>query len=378
MTERKPEFRYSEIFGDTFQGEGHYTGVPTVWIRSWGCNFNCSGFGQEKPEDPSTWELDYEKIDPTQYKSMEELPVFSRGCDSSYSWAKKFAHLARKGTAEEITADIRKYLRNEHNQEGKFKHPKSGQWTHMAFTGGEPMMSQTAIVAIMRQFLAEGDMPHFVTIETNGTQKPRQEFVDFFKERIGGEIPRIYGVNAIRNNPLQPTFHHNTTAHGVPYDTYLKTHHPVTDEELHPMTSFKDADATKLVDMQTFHPRVYHNKDVDGPELFFSISPKLYLSGEHWDEAIKPDVVKAYHDISKKGQLKYVSNGTQRAWDEIERATALYREAGVNYPVWIMPVGADIQGQNKVAAKVSEEAVRRGYNVSARVHTYVFGNVIGK
>ena len=43
-----------------------------------------------------------------------------------------------------------------------------------------------------------------------------------------------------------------------------------------------------------------------------------------------------------------------------------------------MPVGADIEGQNKIAAKVTEAAVDRGYNVAARVHTYIFGNVVGK
>jgi hypothetical protein len=43
-----------------------------------------------------------------------------------------------------------------------------------------------------------------------------------------------------------------------------------------------------------------------------------------------------------------------------------------------MPVGADIEGQNLVAAKVTEGAVERGYNVAARVHTYIFGNIIGR
>jgi hypothetical protein len=43
-----------------------------------------------------------------------------------------------------------------------------------------------------------------------------------------------------------------------------------------------------------------------------------------------------------------------------------------------MPVGADIEGQSKVAARVAEQAIQRGYCVSARVHTYVWGNVVGK
>lgn len=297
MTEKK--YKYSEIFGDTFQGEGRYTGVPTVWIRFWGCNLSCSGFGQDDPTKPETWKLDYQTIDVSSIKRVEDLPVFNRGCDSSYSWAKKFSHLAPQGTAADICDKLEAFLKSEHNPEGKFLHPKSGQWTHLAFTGGEPMMNQTAIVDIMNEFARRGNMPAYVTVETNGTQRARDNITEY-----------LSGLQNV--------------------------------------------------------------------EWFWSVSPKLYLSGEKWEDAIKPEVVAAYKDLSDVGQLKYVSNGTQRAWDEVERATALYRAAGINWPVWIMPVGATVEGQNLVAAKVAEESVRRGYNVAARVHAYVFANVIGK
>lgn len=291
MSEKK--YRYSEIFGQTFQGEGTYTGRPTAWLRVWGCNFECAGFGQEQPDKPETYDLDYLKIDPSEYKSMEALPVFHRGCDSSYSWAKKFSHLAHQSTASEICDKIEATLPG-----GKFLHPKSGQWHHMAFTGGEPMMSQTAIVDIMERFAERDNTPKFVTIETNGTQKPRPAFENTFMNHDG--------------------------------------------------------------------------------ELFWSVSPKLYLSGEMWANAIKPEVVAAYKALSDHGQLKYVCNGTDRNWDEVARATDAYREAGIDWDVWIMPVGADREMQESHQAKIAEQAVERGYSVSARVHTWVFGNVIGK
>lgn len=294
MTERK--YRYSEIFGKTFQGEGAYTGRPTVWLRVWGCNFECRGFGQDKPEDPSTYDLDFLKIDPSEYKSMEELPVFHRGCDSSYSWAKKFGHLAHQGTATEICDTIEGWLPG-----GKFVHPTSKQPHHMAFTGGEPMMSQTAVVDVMENFEARDNLPLFTTIETNGTQMPRQQFIDYFT--------------------------------------------------------------------------AYARK---GGELFWSTSPKLYVSGEAWEKAIKPEVLAAFQSISSKGQIKFVCNGTDRNWDEVARATDLFREAGVNWDVWIMPVGADREMQESHQAVIAEQAVERGYSVSARVHTWVFGNIIGK
>jgi 7-carboxy-7-deazaguanine synthase len=309
MSEKK--YRYSEIFGQTIQGEGQYTGRPTSWLRVWGCNFECAGFGQDTPEDPSTYDLDYLNIDPSAYKAMEELPVFHRGCDSSYSWAKKFSHLAHQGTAQEICDTIEATLPG-----GKFKHPVSGQWHHMAFTGGEPMMSQTAIVDVMDTFASRDNTPRFVTIETNGTQKPRPAF----ENMVHSYFPNVEG-------------------------------------------------RTKLI---------LEGKPDPQSELFWSVSPKLYLSGEMWDNAIKPEVLAQYKILSNHGQLKYVSNGTDRSWDEVARATDLYREAGVNWDVWIMPVGADREMQESHQARIAEQAVSRGYSVAARVHTWIFGNVIGK
>lgn len=296
------KFKYSEIFGQTIQGEGKYTGRPTVWIRFWGCNFECNGFGQENPLDIDSYKLDYQTIDISSIKHVNDLPVFSRGCDSSYSWSKKFSHLASTGTAIEICDNLQSFLKSDSNISGKFLHPKSHQSTHMAFTGGEPMMNQTAIVNIMQEFERRNNVPQYITIETNGTQSLRKNFITYFQ-------------------------------------SYFNNY---------------------------------------GGELFWSVSPKLYLSGEKWEDAIKPKVVAEYKNLSLNGQLKYVSNGSDRSWQEVENATQKYHNEGVYWPVWIMPVGADIEGQNKVAALVTEQAVSRGYNVAGRMHTYIFKNVIGK
>ena len=292
------KYKYSEVFARTIQGEGHYTGVPTAWIRFWGCNFECGGFGQDNPLDKASYVLDYQTIDVSSISRMEDLPVFSRGCDSSYSWSKKFAHLAHTGSAKEICDRIENSFKSESNPDGKFFHPISKQHIHLAFTGGEPMMNQTGIVDIMEEFENRNNVPQYITIETNGTQELRGAFINYFS-------------------------------------TY-------------------------------------------GGELFWSVSPKLYLSGEKWKDAIKPDIVYGYKQISDVGQLKYVSNGSDRAWEEVAAATLEFNQRNVYWPVWIMPVGADVAGQNKVAAKVTEGAVDRGYNVAARVHTYIFGNCIGK
>ena len=113
-------------------------------------------------------------------------------------------------------------------------------------------------------------------------------------------------------------------------------------------------------------------------ELFWSCSPKLYLSGENWNQAIKPHVLSGYNKSSSSGQLKYVVDGSERAWDEVAKATELYREQGVMWPVWIMPVAAKKEDQEKHQAYICEETIKRGYNFAARVHCWIFSNVVGK
>lgn len=294
------EYAYSEIFY-SMQGEGHYTGEPTAWLRFFLCNLQCDGFGQKDPTNPDTYKLPYKEIDVDQYDSIEKLPVFEYGCDSSYSWSKKFKHLQNKATGAVIAERILDAIPNRTFDNN----------IHMCFTGGEPLMphAQHAIVAIMNHFQKIGQECKSVTIESNGTQRIRLEFWEYFKN-----------VNQVT------------------------------------------------------------------PELFMSFSPKLYtVSGEKRERAIKVDYLKEWNDHFENGQIKFVANGTKECWDEIDEVLALFKEAGINnYPVWIMPLGGTLEGQEgKIeghipASEIADEALRRGYRVSARVHTYIWGNAIGK
>lgn len=302
MNDKK--YNYSEIF-HSFQGEGFYTGVQTAWIRFFLCNLQCDGFGQKDPTDPSTYVLPYKDFDISTIERVEDLPVWDYGCDSSYTWAKKYKHLAKSHTASEICDIITDVcLRNEHNPEGKFLHP-SGQWTHMAFTGGEPMLNQEAIVDIIFEFRRRNNFPQYVTVETNGTKS-------FKKNNLDEYIRSLYKYDKNR-------------------------------------------------------------------EWFWSVSPKLLsTSGELPTKAICPEVVGSYAEASNAGQLKYVVNGTQQSWDEVEQHTEAFRNAGVDWDVWIMPVGATKEQQEEQQiADIAVEAIRRGYHVSGRLHCYIFGNQIG-
>ena len=293
------EYSYSEIFY-SMQGEGKYTGEPTAWLRFFLCNLQCDGFGQKDPTDPTTYKLPYQDIIASDYNRIEDLPVFEYGCDSSYSWSKKFKHLQHKTTPEEIAERILDIVPNRSFDNN----------IHICFTGGEPLLkhAQEASVEIMKYLDRTQQIPS-VTYETNGTRMLSEDFVDYWARKIWRKRS----------------------------------------------------------------------------ELFFSVSPKLWtVAGEKREKAIKPECVQRYYNLSTNGQLKFVCNGSKESWDEIEELVALYRDAGVQYPIWIMPLGGTLEGQKGEidghipAYEIADEALNRGYRVSARVHAYLWENVIGK
>jgi 6-pyruvoyltetrahydropterin 2'-reductase len=178
-------YKYSETFFSP-QGEGNYTGRSTLWIRFFLCNLQCNGFGQDDPTDPDSWELPYEKLDLSDITQVEDLPVFDKGCDSSYTWAKRYRHLMHDKSASDICDELEALLPH-----GKFLNPETGQHVHMAFTGGEPMLknSQAAMIDIMKEFERRGNFPMFVTVETNGTkplEPAMREFLEYYS-MVGGE-----------------------------------------------------------------------------------------------------------------------------------------------------------------------------------------------
>ena len=143
------------------------------------CNLQCNGFGQDNPTDPDSWELPYEKLDLADISRVEDLPVFDKGCDSSYTWAKRYRHLMHDKSASDICDELEALLPH-----GKFKNPETGQEVHMAFTGGEPMLklSQLAMVDIMEEFDRRDNLPNYVTVETNGTRPLESSLKTFLED----------------------------------------------------------------------------------------------------------------------------------------------------------------------------------------------------
>ena len=55
------KIKIAELFY-SIQGEGKYQGVPSVFLRTFGCNFKCAGFGMPRGE----LSQEANNIDPTQ------------------------------------------------------------------------------------------------------------------------------------------------------------------------------------------------------------------------------------------------------------------------------------------------------------------------
>ena len=169
------KLRYSEVFYSV-QGEGRFVGVPSVFLRVFGCNFECAGFGQERGKLIATDQMPYftdpkaDKNHPEAYKSIEELPVTPIGCDSSASWAMKYKHLQLTETIEQVQQRIIDLLPN-----GKYDERED---IHLVITGGEPLLGWQRVWPELLELGRSIGLKN-ITFETNGTQNLQEQFIEY-------------------------------------------------------------------------------------------------------------------------------------------------------------------------------------------------------
>ena len=164
------KIKVSELFY-SIQGEGRFMGVPSVFLRTYGCNFTCQGFGMPRGElshEATDIAATHTMLTPfTEYKS---LPLFSTGCDSYASWMPEFKDLSPMLTTDAIVERTMEILPFNNWQD-----------EHLVITGGEPLLGwQRAYPDLLNH-------PKMVrlkeiTFETNGTQKLTPEFKTFLQE----------------------------------------------------------------------------------------------------------------------------------------------------------------------------------------------------
>ena len=279
------KIKIAELFY-SIQGEGRYMGVPSVFLRTFGCNFKCAGFGMPKGELSN----EANNIDPSKYKEYGSLPLVSTGCDSYASWDPRFKHLSPVLSTDAIADAIVDTLPY-----------KEWRDEHLVITGGEPLLGwQKAYPDLLEhpkmQSLKE------LTFETNGTQLITDEF-----------------------------------------DEYL----------------FQE---------WTRFGRDYGN-------ITFSVSPKLSISGEKWEDAIRPEVVQQYQLLGNT-YLKFVV-ATEEDAEEAEQAVNEYRKSGFGGAVYIMPCGGTEEMYSLNNRSVAELAMKKGWRYSDRLQIPLFKNAWG-
>lgn len=280
------KLKVSEIFYSA-QGEGRYVGVPSIFLRTFGCNFTCAGFGC--PPGERSNEADTVAKNVQIYKTFQQLPLVTTGCDSYASWHPDFKHLSPTYDSAQLADRMAELLPH-----GNWQQP-NGNPVHLVITGGEPLLGWQRIYAELLDMLAQRGLRH-VTFETNGTQELLPDFRKYLLSWFG--------------------------------------------------------------------------------EITFSVSPKLSISGESRADAICPDVVFDYetHGVT---YLKFVVQRVED-FDELDAVVDEYRLRGFGGPVFVMPVGGVVSVYNGNRINVADEALRRGYWYSPRLHVDIWGNGWGR
>lgn len=279
------KIKVAELFY-SLQGEGRYVGVPSVFLRTFGCNFKCAGFGMPRGEHTN----EYLNINPENFTNYEDLPLVHTGCDSYASWDPRFKHLSPVRDSDEIASKMLELLPNK-------------QWNseHLIITGGEPLLGwQRSYPDLLNHESLRGKLAG-LTFETNGTQ------------------------------PLSDAF----------------------EEYLFEWTRF--------------------GRDYN--KLTFSVSAKLPCSGEKWEDAIKPEVVKQYQAIGSV-YLKFVVATEQDIQDAIT-AVEEYRAGYIDCDVYLMPVGGTDKSYYLNNKQVAEFAMALGWRYSPRLQVDIWRNAWG-
>jgi organic radical activating enzyme len=163
------KIKVSELFY-SIQGEGRYMGVPSVFLRTYGCNFTCQGFGMPRGElSKEADDVAYTHINIESFQTYKDLPLVSTGCDSYASWHPAFKDLSPLMEVEGLAKSVVETL--------PFK-----EWReeHLVITGGEPLLGwQRAYPDLLDQPCMESLKE--ITFETNGTMRLTSNFKNYLR-----------------------------------------------------------------------------------------------------------------------------------------------------------------------------------------------------
>lgn len=166
------KLKVSELFYSA-QGEGRFVGVPSVFLRTFGCNFTCAGFGC-RPGEKST-EADEVAKNVHLYKDFLSLPLVNTGCDSYASWHPAFKDLSPTKETAQLVDEMLALTPNHHWMQ------HNGNDVHLVITGGEPLLGWQRAYSELLDHRDMADLKN-LTFETNGTQPLSQAFQQYLTE----------------------------------------------------------------------------------------------------------------------------------------------------------------------------------------------------
>ena len=172
------KIKVSEVFY-SLQGEGRFVGVPSVFLRTYGCNFTCAGFGC-KPGEKSTGADEVAEM-VHMYPTFNDLPLVETGCDSYASWHPAYKHLSPTVATEDLVANMLRLTPNNRWAQN------NGNDVHLVITGGEPLLGWQRAYGELLSHPRMTDLKN-ITFETNGTQELHTDFKEYLV-RWAQEMP---------------------------------------------------------------------------------------------------------------------------------------------------------------------------------------------
>ena len=181
------KLKVSELFYSA-QGEGRFVGVPSVFLRTFGCNFKCAGFGMppgKVSHEATDIAATHTMIQP--FARFEDLPLVNTGCDSYASWHPDFKDLSPTIDTDKLVDQMLALTPNHKWVQD------NGNDVHLVITGGEPLLGWQRTYEELISNPSMSDLRN-ITFETNGTQKLQPSFNDFMHEwqraPLGGKKDR--------------------------------------------------------------------------------------------------------------------------------------------------------------------------------------------
>jgi organic radical activating enzyme len=106
----------------------------------------------------------------------------------------------------------------------------------------------------------------------------------------------------------------------------------------------------------------------DGLVDQWNVSPKLANSGNPPARRYKPDVLRAF-EATRRAVFKYVVCDAP----DLDEVDGMVQECGLT-DVWIMPEGTDAATLERRSTALADDVVKRGWNLTTRLHILLWGN----